>query len=122
MNNFNILPLENNLSLAWLKAFEYLYESGDHELSPTLVSIEVNNENIQEDTEIRNLLDKYLKKFDENSCQTVASTIFPISLWNIDRDADFLFKRSNDCWPLIRPAESKRTRPSGFQRMINYNI
>ena len=117
-----MINLDANLSFTWLKTFISLYENGNHEKSPCIVSIKIENEALQEDAEIRNILDEYLLKLKEKCCQTVASTIFPVSLWNREKNADFLFKRYKSCWPLIRKADQNNSNGTYFQRMTNFNI
>ena len=73
----------SNLSLAWADTFLKLMDPGVSELIPLIVVIEgFNNGQPEENDIIRNELDSTLNKLNMSSCETVANTIFPRSLWN----------------------------------------
>src|SRR5438552_14764753 len=91
-----------NLSIAWAQLFLKLMEKGTKELSPVGITItEFDRTGLpMEQDGIRELLDTYLYKLTRRknrplNCRDVASTIFPISMWNRaakDR-GEHLFKR-----------------------------
>jgi thymidylate synthase len=83
---------EENLSIAWAKAF--LSTMKHPEISPMTITITgLSNEIIPECSEIRSDLDGFLRDNSARSCHTVANTIFPIRLWNRNKERDVLYKR-----------------------------
>lgn len=87
---------ENNLSIAWAKAFVEVMKCP--EISPLTITIDgLGAETITEDTRIRTLLDTSLSETGHISCETVAGTIFPMSFWNPAREAELLFSRYRRC-------------------------
>ena len=98
-----MLVEECNLSVAWGKVFLKAYEAKT--VSPLVVAI--NNIDGEEDHEllpIRSALDQVLKAGGNGTCQTVASTIFPKSLWNPEAAREALFERYMNLLP--RPAKT----------------
>jgi thymidylate synthase len=73
----------------------------------------------QEDAAVRSALDQTLAESGMGSVQTVASTIFPSSLWNPSRPKEQLFARYMAAFPKIRKCRSNN-RGTYFQRLINY--
>lgn len=111
-----------NLSVAWAKAFLASVEPRKSDLSPLLIRVNDFSDNIiQEDKVIRQSVDKYLSKFSEQSCHTVANTIFPISLWNPDSNRKSLYDRYNSIFPLIKKSCAVNRFGLYFQRMISYD-
>ena len=83
---------EENLSIAWAKAF--LATMKYPEISPMTITVTgLGNENIPECSEIRNELDSFLTDNSLRSCHTVANTIFPITLWNRNKERSLLYQR-----------------------------
>ncbi len=83
---------EENLSIAWAKAF--LATMKYPEISPMTITVTgLGNENIPECSEIRNELDSILTDNSLRSCHTVANTIFPITLWNRNKERGLLYQR-----------------------------
>jgi len=83
---------EDNLSIAWAKAF--LAVMGHPEISPMTITVTgLSNENIPECSEIRNELDRFLTDNSLRSCHTVSNTIFPITLWNRNKERGLLYQR-----------------------------
>jgi hypothetical protein len=72
-----------------------------------------------QDASIRRLLDQSLLATRNHTCDTVATTIFPSSLWRPDADHHLVYQRYGEIWPEIR-----RNNPNGtyFQRMIAFGI
>lgn len=114
---------EENLSLAWAKAFLASMEPGAQQHHPAMVSINhlEGVESPPEEILIRELLDAELKKHKLKSCATVAGTIFPTSMWNstIEKNAEHLFARYEKAWPGIAkcPANKKGVY---FRRLTSY--
>ncbi|MEX0803155.1 MAG: thymidylate synthase [Candidatus Binatia bacterium] len=118
-----LIPSDNNLSIAWARAFLAVSELNKSvELSPLVVTVtDITDGVVNEHADIRNALDTQLLSARKQSCHTVANTIFPSSLWNankIDGGAD-LFSRFERTWPKIHqfPANSKG---HYFRRMTAY--
>ena len=111
---------EDNLSIAWAKAF--LATMGHPEISPMTITVTgLSNESIPECCEIRNTLENSLKEHSFWSCHTVANTIFPKSFWNPQRDANFLFGRYKRCRQQIRKCPSNHNGVY-FDRLTAYGI
>jgi hypothetical protein len=107
---------EENLSVAWAKAF--LEAAGDHrnDLSPLFLTIHgFNRGMVKEDNVIRGALDRCLK----NDCNTVANTIFPRSLWNPNKSRKQLFDRYFEVLPLVRKCPANRNGVY-FERLIAF--
>jgi hypothetical protein len=72
-----------------------------------------------EDRAIRNALDAALLADDLQSCETVANTIFPNSLWNPSAPASQLYARYDKILPKLLKMSSKNRRGLYFQRLIS---
>ncbi len=111
---------ENNISVAWAKAL-LAGLSPEKELIPLILTVnELNNKENWEDLEIRSLLDSNLKKLGKQSCKTVASTIFPESLWNAKANREQLYERYFKILPAIKKC-SKNRHGVYFERLIDFN-
>jgi len=97
-----------NLSLAWSEVFLKLLERGVDKLSPAVVSItDFEDSGLPvEYGPIREALDV----INVQSSQTVASTIFPNSLWSpaAENDAQQLYDRYERVWPRIKKDHRNR--------------
>ena len=93
MMNSPPIVVENNLSVAWGKAFLKVFDAG--EIAPLVVIINgLDNAEPPEVSAIRNALDSALEADGKGlSCLKVANTIFPISLWNPEKDRHDLYQR-----------------------------
>ncbi|MCK9398222.1 MAG: hypothetical protein M0Q44_21875 [Methylobacter sp.] len=108
MNNGIFVSNKHNLSLAWAETFLHLMDRGVSELTPKIITVkDFNDQDADEDLELRGLLDRHLKNFKHHSCETVAGTIFPVSLWNpaLPNNAQSLFERYDKIWPRIQKAD-----------------
>lgn len=113
--------IEGNLSVAWAKGFLRLMEQPGGELCSFIVSVRGFNRNgPEEDPIIKELLDSELSTRSLGSCDTVANTIFPQSMWNPRKSAEMLYQRYNAAWPRIKRVQANR-RGVYFQRMINFD-
>jgi thymidylate synthase len=122
MDNINKTQIinEDNLSVAWAKAFLRSI-SQSKEIIPLIVMVnDLNNDSGWEDMEIRRILDNYLKKMGKQSCNTVANTIFPESLWNPKAGKEQLYERYFQILPLIRKCP-KNKYGVYFERLIAYD-
>lgn len=111
-----------NLSNAWAEVFLELMRPGTAKLSPVVVTIsEFDQSSLPvEHAVIRTALDALLQ--DGHKCRTVASTIFPNSVWrpaDVNNAAD-LYTRYERIWPRVR-----RTRANShgvyFRRLTAYS-
>jgi hypothetical protein len=108
-----------NLSIAWAEAFLTLMRPGVTEIKPLIVSIDgIDGEIIEEDKQIRQVLDKALAS--GTSCDTVANTIFPQSLWNPVRKRALLYQRYiKHAWPRVQKCSANH-RGTYFQRLMAF--
>lgn len=111
--------VERNLSVAWGKAFLKVFES--NEIAPLVVVTEgLDNGDPPEVPDIRNALDDGLRAEGKGlSCLQVANTIFPISLWNLQRPRAELYQRYLSIVPRIRKHRANRYGVY-FQRLIAF--
>ncbi|MFO0617212.1 MAG: hypothetical protein U0414_31740 [Polyangiaceae bacterium] len=107
---------EANLSHAWARAVRPLLGGGPEERGPVAVSITGFSSDgvVHEDGKIRDALDSILPE--DAQCRTVASTIFPQSLWNPALPRAALFDRYKQ---LLKKIGKMKGNHSGlyFQRM-----
>jgi hypothetical protein len=99
---------EKNLSIGWAKAFLRAMNPRK-DLTPLVFMIrDFEKGKVCEDDTIRGLLDKTLKSVGMQSCDTVANTIFPSSLWNPRVSREKLFERYKKILPRIRKYPKNR--------------
>jgi len=117
-----IMSPESNLSVAWAKAFIELMKPGKEVRHPAIITIQGFDitgdiENVQ----IKDRLNQELKKHKKNSCETVAGTIFPASMWNplLPNDAEVLFERYKRAWTGIKLCQTNR-KGVYFRRLTSY--
>lgn len=88
------------------------------------VSISINGFNgecfVNEDLEIRQKFDSYLKKLEMQPVATVANTIFPLNLWNRNNNRELLYDRYNNIFPQLKKCKHNRL-GTYFNRIINYD-
>lgn len=111
----------DNISVAWAQAF-LAAVSPQRELVPLFVNVTLSEEQTSwEDPIIRRFLDATLRQLPKQSCNTVANTIFPESLWNSQNDRSDLYKRYFKIWPRIRRCR-KNKYGVYFHRLIDYAL
>jgi hypothetical protein len=112
---------DGNLSLAWLRAVRVASARGHSEVAPLVISVTGFDDanHFEEDQGIRTALNKLLAAQGKQSVETVANTIFPISLWNPNLPRQRLFERYARVAPRLRKASRKNTRGLYFERMIS---
>jgi hypothetical protein len=94
---------EANFSLAWARTFLTLMQPGVDDLVPLQVTVSgIDSDKPPEIPAIRQALDADLKSKKKFSCETVASTIFPQSMWNPAMPRDRLFDRYHAALPALR--------------------
>jgi hypothetical protein len=109
-----------NLSYAWTSAFNEIVGAPAHEIVPLVVCITGFDQGVvHEDQRIRTLLDAALRAEGHQSIRTVASTIFPSSLWNPNNPPQDLFHRYERVLPRLHRCPLNRNGVY-FERMIRY--
>jgi hypothetical protein len=112
--------VSSSISHAWLSAVTMTSAAPNHELLNLNVTVNgLEQGGPEEDATIRSSLDQVLLESALGSVQTVASTIFPNSMWNPNRPKEQLFARYMTAFPKIRKCRSN-SRGTYFQRLINY--
>ena len=112
----------DTISGAWIDAFLYLLgQPGGVSMAPLQVQVTGlrTGDDIAQDVEVRQALDKLLVGGGRSKCETVANTIFPSKAWNREAPRGLLFERFIRMWPSIRRHPANR-RGTYFQRMIAY--
>jgi hypothetical protein len=115
-----MIEIQNtNLSIAWAQSFLSLMQPGVTEITPLIVTVDgLETGSLTEDEEIKRALNNALPA--SSSCDTVANTIFPKSLWNPRRDRSLLYERYlKRVWPRVKMCSANR-RGTYFQRLIAY--
>jgi len=124
MNKGIFVSEHQNLSSAWADTFLQLMDKGITELTPKIITVkDFNNQDAVENPELRQLLEKHLKNFKHHSCETVAGTIFPVSLWNPapPNNAQLLFERYGKIWPRVQKGDHENKLGVYFRRMTAYH-
>jgi hypothetical protein len=115
----SVVICENNLSVAWARALSTLMTPGVNEIVPLQVTIELDDGRPIELLGIRNLLDAELRAKKLSLIDTVASTIFPISMWNPALPREKLFERYLSALPSLKKFPQNRN-GLYFERFIAY--
>jgi hypothetical protein len=112
---------ETNLSYAWAQTFLAAAAPGEGEILPLIVTITgfIDNQPI-ETPSIRQALDQALLDKKQFVCETVASTIFPQSLWNPSAGREQLFQRYTHLLPGLRKLEPGSRYGLYFERLIAF--
>jgi hypothetical protein len=113
---------EVSLSRAWQRAALLANSSPRKEVTNLVVSIEgLGNGAPEENEQLRTVLDQSLELNGKFPVSTVASTIFPRSLWNPSAPRIQLYERYMRLWPRIVSCPNNR-RGTYFQRLISYPV
>lgn len=115
---------ETNLSLAWARAF---LAAAEGEVVPLIVTVTGFNDNQPIETlSIRQTLDRALRSTGQFACETVANTIFPLSLWNPAMSRGQLFARYEQILPALKKLKIRNNYPNKyglyFERLIAFGI
>ena len=109
-----------DVSLGWAQAFLKTRAAVKQEVIPLLLTInDIDSDTPIETPRIRQLLDDDLVSKSLPSSATVASTIFPISMWNSKLPRHALFKRYKDALPQLKKCAQNRN-GIYFERLIAY--
>ena len=111
--------VDSNISSAWARAFLKVVEAG--EISPLVVVVEgLDGSAPTEIPKIRSALDREMaEQLGGLSCETVASTIFPTSLWNPEMDRNELYERYRKIYGRVKK-HSRNRYGVYFQRLIGF--
>lgn len=123
MSSEPYFPAARNLSTAWADTFLRLNDSGISELSPAIIVVTEFDQGVAvEDSYIRQSLDEEMSRLNQRSCEDVASTIFPNSMWNpnIEDNAPQLFSRYERIWPTIKHRDRANSKGNYFRRLTAY--
>ncbi|MEX2381194.1 MAG: hypothetical protein WD490_02330 [Opitutales bacterium] len=114
---------EPNISKAWSKVFQLSLDPSVENFSPVMLTTTgVSVDRIDEDAQIRDLLNQSLIANGESSVDTVANTIFPVTLWNRNLPRNRLYERYLEyAWPRVRKCPAN-IRGTYFQRFIAYDL
>jgi hypothetical protein len=108
-----------NLSVAWAKALMLLAQrGGPHEIAPLIVGVTSFKDDVPaENRAIRQALDATLTRLRMQTCETVAGTIFPTSLWNPNAPRAHLFARYNRITSKAKQLHPQNRRGMYFERL-----
>ena len=111
--------VDSDISSAWARAFLKVFEVG--EISPLVVVIEgLDGSAPTEMPEIRSALDREMaEQLGGLSCETVANTIFPTSLWNPEMDRNELYERYRKIYGRVKKHPRNRY-DVYFQRLVAF--
>lgn len=109
---------ESDLARAWAHAFRRTVAGRGREASPLVVKMTFDGA-INEDGGIRRLVDQELGRLGLTTVNTVANTIFPVTLWSTQAPRDRLFKRFQRIWPRIKKDPANRS-GTYFQRFVAF--
>ena len=111
---------ESGVSFAWGRAMQIVTRPGRKEMTPLTVAITGadTNEVLSEHDGIRDELEKLLAASNKQAVETVANTLFPISLWNRSEPRQVLYERYRAILPRLRRASRKNAHGLYFERMI----
>jgi len=118
-----LLITDNNLSYAWARTFLSLMTSSGGMRYPAIITIDgIDSVSVLESDDVRKQLGVELEKRKLASCSTVASTIFPTSMWNASSqtDASILFSRYEKAWPKISRCRANRNGVY-FRRLTSFS-
>jgi hypothetical protein len=116
-------PRSRNLSYAWAEIFLKLMSRGVQHLPFVITNItDFEEEEPVEDPALRERLDLELETHGEQSCHTVANTIFPQKLWrpNAGDTPQAVYERYSRIWPYIKRHPANR-RGVYFRRLTSYS-
>ncbi len=111
---------ESNVSHAWARAFLELARPAVASIEPLVVTVHAHDGALAEDIAIRRILDCALRQNGKHTCDTVASTIFPQSLWNPSRPRSVLYDRYRQALRRLRRHPENRL-GMYFERMIMFS-
>lgn len=122
MNDDHLLVTDASISRAWARVFLETEAAGRNEIVPLIVTVTgCDSQVVPEDANIRNALDSMLVSRGMQSCDTVAKTIFPHSLWNPGLSRDVLYRRYLHILPKLKREDSRNRYGTYFERLIHFD-
>lgn len=112
----------NNLSYVWATVFLEAWKRGKNDMAPLIVTVTGLDEEdgpSENDTIRRAVDDSLLSLGTGLGIETVASTIFPESLWNPRRHRRELYARFDRIWPKVKKCPRNR-RGHYFRRLTQF--
>lgn len=104
-----------NVSDAWIKASQYLDRVGGQDYN---LVVQVSNPT-EENMNVRNSVNQFLKTRNFSAVETVSSTIFPKGLWNQRNSREMFYSRFKRLYPEIRKVKSNNT-GTYFGRLVDW--
>lgn len=112
---------QTNLSIAWLEAMRAIIAAPGGEIEPLVVTItNLRDGAPQELVSVRQILDAALVRDGLATGETVASTIFPRSMWNPGIDRNEFFARYLRVLPRIKRLNRQNQYGTYFERLIAF--
>jgi len=114
---------DNTVAGVWFQMLDYICSHPGKELSPLLINLsDIDPVACEKVDPIREALDKALLKRELNSVNTVANTIFPLSLYRLAKfDRNKFYKIYNDIVPRLKAVDSRNKDGLYFERLIAYD-
>lgn len=113
---------EGNLSRAWARVFLGVSGCTGHEATGLSMHIHAPDGELREESDIRDLLEGALQQTGRYTpIDTVASTIFPWSLWNPNRPRTELYKRYGKIYQAIRKQDRQNQHGTYFGRFVGFH-
>ena len=112
-----------NLSYVWAVVFLEAWQRGKHDMAPLIVTVTGLDEEDapRENDTIRRAVDDSLLSLGTGLCvNTVATTIFPDSLWNPHRPRQELYDRFKRIWSKVKKCPANH-RGHYFRRMTKFD-
>lgn len=110
-----------NLSIAWYEAMKALIAEPGGEIEPLVVTItNLHDGAPQELGAVRQILDAALVGERLAACETVASTVFPRSMWNPGMDRNVFYERYLRALPRIKRLSRQNQYGTYFERLIAF--
>ncbi len=118
MNTKPFVIEETNISRAWTTALESADAEKNREITPLVLTLT----GFDETKEVRDVLDKALEEDKKNSVDTVAETIFPLSLYRLCRyDRKAFYNEYIANLPRIHRIDKRNNRGTYFERLIAFD-
>ena len=122
MNSMPLLFDDANLSYAWAKAFLEAMKPGTEKVVGLVVSVNSPDGGPAiEDCDLRQALDAELLRLKGFNTETVATTIFPRSIWNPKHDREQLYDRYLRILPTLEKVDRRNRNGLYFGRMISFD-
>lgn len=109
----------DNISIAWIRAIDYLLKQGRHECYNLLVEI---TNPLTESEEINNSLNRVLEARGNQCIETVANTIFPNELYLNSDNREVFYSKYFSIVKRLRKIHSKNRYGIYFERLVLWPV